>query len=139
MRANFKSINIIFDHPMTCPGQPHRMCLIIYLKCHTIFPSHTVLKIGLQTPDDFCVEPPAYIGRITKPQDRDCSQIMSAKNIGVQIPHPPLSANVSISPTPSPLCQSCPHLPNPPSHGCISFVHMFNATRFINNHKKYNI
>ena len=57
---------------------------------------------------------------------RGCSQLMSAKNDGVQNPRfPPLSVKVSISPTPlpplsayvsispSPLCRSCQHFPDP--------------------------
>ena len=61
---------------------------------------------------------------------------------------PPLSAIVSISPTPpppfvsrcqhfpnppSPLCQLCQYFPNPPSLFHVSFVNISNATLFLNN------
>ena len=48
---------------------------------------------------------------------RGCSQIMSAKNWGVQTPPPPpfVSQCHHFPNTHSPLCQPCQHLPNPPS------------------------
>ena len=65
-------------------------------------------------------------------ETRGCSQIMSAKNEGVQTPPPPFVSHCQHFPNPpSPLCQLCQHLPNPPFLLCVSFVSIFNATLFL--------
>ena len=129
-KISFKNLNIYLKDKIIFS----MICIFFYPVIKGLFTNYVSQK--LEGPDQRNVYQPSFWKKT------------GINSFGSRPPLPPLSAIVSISPTPpppfvrscqhfpnppSPLCQLSQHLPNPPSLFRISFVNIFNDPLILNN------